>query len=163
MKITIVQHEIEDAVRDFIRKQITIREGMEITMEFSATRGADGLTAAIDISPADKAPVQQVSVAQGSSDAEATVVARTRQPRQPRAVVVEEAPVSQDPVEEEAAPEASLSQEDQDEEPAAPARSIFAARKQEDDVEEVEGSQPLKKSIFSGLTRPVNEKDPEAA
>lgn len=50
MKIMIVQAEIETAIRDYILSQINIREGMSVTIELAATRGASGFTAEIDIS-----------------------------------------------------------------------------------------------------------------
>lgn len=50
MKITIDQDEIEEAVEAFIRRQIAINDDQTITIEFTAGRGANGLSAALDIS-----------------------------------------------------------------------------------------------------------------
>lgn len=49
MRITIVQTEIEEAIRDKIRSQIQLKEGVEIDIILRATRGAEGYQADIDI------------------------------------------------------------------------------------------------------------------
>ena len=51
MKITIVQAEIEAAIVSHIRSLVSVREGMDITVQLAATRGSEGFTAAIDILP----------------------------------------------------------------------------------------------------------------
>lgn len=51
MQIIIVQSEIESAIRDFVKSQINISEGMEITISLKAGRGDDGYSATIDITP----------------------------------------------------------------------------------------------------------------
>lgn len=56
MQIILTQSEIEDALRQSILQQISLRDGQDITFDFKSTRGDDGLTATIQIS----APVQQV-------------------------------------------------------------------------------------------------------
>ena len=49
MQITIVQAEIEQAITDFIHRQINVREGMLIQIDLKATRGDAGFQAVIDI------------------------------------------------------------------------------------------------------------------
>jgi hypothetical protein len=49
MKITIVQSEIETAIEDYLRQQITINDDQEIVIDLSATRGPEGFRAEIDI------------------------------------------------------------------------------------------------------------------
>ncbi len=49
MQITIVQAEIEQAITDFIHRQINVRDGMLIQIELKATRGDHGFQAVIDI------------------------------------------------------------------------------------------------------------------
>ena len=49
MQITIVQAEIEQAITDFIHRQINVREGMLIQIDLKATRGDHGFQAVIDI------------------------------------------------------------------------------------------------------------------
>lgn len=56
MQITINQTEIEAAIKAHILSQINIKEGHEISIVLKATRGDDGTTAIIDISPS-AAPV----------------------------------------------------------------------------------------------------------
>lgn len=52
MQIIIVQAEIEAAIRAHIEQQVSIKEGMEITIDLRSTRGDAGFTANIDIVPA---------------------------------------------------------------------------------------------------------------
>lgn len=49
MQVTLVQSEIEQALREFINSQINIKDGMEIVIVLKATRGDEGTTAIIDI------------------------------------------------------------------------------------------------------------------
>jgi hypothetical protein len=51
MKITIVQTEIETAIRNYIGEMFTIREGMQIDIDLSATRGPEGFIANINVVP----------------------------------------------------------------------------------------------------------------
>lgn len=63
MKITIGQSEIESAVKTYILSIMTLAEGANIDVDFSATRGPDGLTANINVLPpevAEKAKEEQV-------------------------------------------------------------------------------------------------------
>lgn len=66
MKITIGQSEIEAAVKTYILSIMTLAEGANIDVDFSATRGPDGLTANINVLPpeiAEKAKEEQVALA----------------------------------------------------------------------------------------------------
>lgn len=134
MKITIVQSEIEEAIRQYIHNQIAVKEGHAITMDFTATRGEDGLIAAIDISPiaggsatASAAVVQQVTDRQETGAVEAPAARRVT-----RAAPVAPAPV----VDEQAAPEEVATGGEE--------------------LSEAEGGK-LRKSIFSDLRRPAPE------
>ena len=49
MQIRIIQHEIEEAIRDYVLKKLTINEGQRINIELMATRGEEGYTAVIDV------------------------------------------------------------------------------------------------------------------
>ena len=63
MKITIGQSEIESAVKTYILSIMTLAEGANIDVDFSATRGPDGLTANINVLPpevTEKAKEEQV-------------------------------------------------------------------------------------------------------
>lgn len=51
MQITLVQTEIEQAIRDYVGNQLRVADGMEMSIDLSATRGAEGFKATIDIHP----------------------------------------------------------------------------------------------------------------
>lgn len=81
MRIIIVQSEIEEAIKAYVLNQIAVREGQEVTIDFKATRGDDGMTAEVNIGsvagnekPAEK-PVQSVSTAQATKAAAKTASA----------------------------------------------------------------------------------------
>jgi len=60
MQITIIQSEIETAIRNYIMSQITVREGQRIDIDLKATRGPEGYQAVIDIVPENTpAPVRK--------------------------------------------------------------------------------------------------------
>lgn len=63
MQVILVQAEIEQALRNYVNEMISVKEGMEITVDLKATRGADGATAVVDIVPAKEKPVTAVAVA----------------------------------------------------------------------------------------------------
>ena len=94
MKITIGQSEIEAAVKTYILSIMTLAEGATIDVDFSATRGPDGLTANINVLPpevAEKAKEEQVVLTREpekvtGSTAEASKPAT----RKPRTLVVEQ-------------------------------------------------------------------------
>lgn len=185
MKITIIQPEIEEAMRNHVRSIIAVKEGHDIHMTFSATRGEDGLTAFIDIVPSTsqvQAPAQVQAAPAAPAPAPAPAVEPTPEPAAapaPRAratrgagpkldpVPVEEVPMVEGPAPVEEPP---FDTEIEAQAPA-PAKSIFSstagideADEVEEDPEAVEGERPLRKSIFSGLSRPSNgAADPESA
>lgn len=49
MKLILTQQEIEIAIKNHVLANVAISNGSSLTIDFSATRGADGLTATIDI------------------------------------------------------------------------------------------------------------------
>lgn len=51
MQITVVQSEIEEALRRYIGSQLTVAQGMQMNIDLRAGRGTDGFTATIDIRP----------------------------------------------------------------------------------------------------------------
>ena len=77
MKIQLVQSEIEQAISNYIRETITVNEGMSITMELRATRGAEGFQADIDISRTADAPVATVKPVQTAPVARAATKTTT--------------------------------------------------------------------------------------
>ena len=98
MKITIGQSEIESAVKTYILSIMTLAEGANIDVDFSATRGPDGLTANINVLPpevAEKAKEEQVVLtrepekATGSA-AETVAQVPEKGLRKPRTLTVEQ-------------------------------------------------------------------------
>ena len=145
MKITIVQDEIEEAIRNHILSQIAVKPGMVITMELRATRGDEGFIANINIAPgtsgSTETVVQKVAdrvvpegVASGErEDAAARTITRVAPTRMVREVAK--------PVE---------------------VAQIETPAEVEKDEETSEAEAPLRPSIFSTLRRPSNS-DEEAA
>ena len=62
MQLILVQSDIELALKEHINGLLTIREGMEITIDLKATRGTDGATAIIDISPVKAEPSKLITL-----------------------------------------------------------------------------------------------------
>lgn len=179
MKIQIVQNEIEEAIRQYIHKQLTVKEGHEITMDFTASRGADGLIADIIIAPAAtknlsprtaRASVTPVRVV-GAPAAERPAVVVERVPEVAEAPEPEEVPAPSRPTtsifakpEADSSPTvfeaAGSSNEDTAEphdtrytdEPDEPKASSEPDVVAEEDERE-ENERPLKPSIFSNLRR----------
>lgn len=57
MLITLVQSELETAIKDYVHSIMHIKEGMEIIIELRAGRGENGYTANIDIVKQGAKPV----------------------------------------------------------------------------------------------------------
>ena len=94
MKITIGQSEIESAVKTYILSIMTLAEGANIDVDFSVTRGPDGLTANINVLPpdvAEKAKEEQVVLTREPENAtgSATEASKTTT-RKPRTLTVEQ-------------------------------------------------------------------------
>lgn len=62
MKFVLVEAEIKQAIQEYVSKLITVAPGATIDIDVKATRGADGVTAEIDVALAGShvpsAPVQ---------------------------------------------------------------------------------------------------------
>lgn len=67
MQITIVQTEIEAAIRNHILGQVAVKENMRIDITLRATRGAEGYQALIDIVPSD-APLGTAGKGEGEDE-----------------------------------------------------------------------------------------------
>ena len=94
MKITIGQSEIEAAVKTYILSIMTLAEGANIDVDFSATRGPDGLAANINVLPpevAEKAKEEQVVLTREPEKVtgSATEASKTTT-RKPRTLTVEQ-------------------------------------------------------------------------
>lgn len=51
MQIILIQTDIEQAIKDFINQKVTISPDNEIKIDFSPTRGSEGIKAIIDLVP----------------------------------------------------------------------------------------------------------------
>lgn len=56
MQVTIVESEIKEAIRLYLKNNIGLSEEKKIQIDFTATRGNEGLKASIDILNGDEAP-----------------------------------------------------------------------------------------------------------
>ena len=94
MKITIGQSEIESAVKTYILSIMTLAEGANIDVDFSATRGPDGLTANINVLPpevAEKAKEEQVVLTREPEKATGSAAEASKtNTRKPRTLTVEQ-------------------------------------------------------------------------
>lgn len=129
MQITIVQTEIEDAIRKHILSQVAVREGNRIDIDLRATRGAEGFQAIINIVPDSQAPASSSAVT--ATEAEESAEAATATTSAPRATRTRAA--AAEPV---AEPE--VSESTSTDETAAPAAGAKAS------------------SLFGGLKKPEN-------
>ncbi len=135
MKIIIVQAEIEEAIINHILGQMTISEDQELSVDLSATRGADGMTAEIIVK------------AKAAAEAPVRKKAATAAPSKPASVTKTPAPtatVATPAVVEEAVVE----------EPSEENTSIAAQA--EGTEETAVDAAPAGKSIFGSLARPTN-------
>jgi hypothetical protein len=155
MKITIVQLEIEEAIRQYVQSRIQVQDGMEITMDFTSTRGDDGLIAAIDISPA-KAPAKgakgTVTRAPATTAASASLAKVNGAAPATAQVEVVGATLGDEVVAETAAAA-----------PSVFSKSAGVDASDEQDNDRPEAEQPLRPSIFGGLKRPSNSVEDGAA
>ncbi len=103
MLIKLRQTEIEEALSQYIANQGINLTGKQVKIDFTASRGSDGLTADVDITSAGDTPTRAVTVA---------------------ADPVPEAAPQVDPVQEEQAPEAPAEEAEVKE--VAPASSLFS-------------------------------------
>lgn len=140
MQITLIQSEIEQALKNYINDIMSVKDGMEIEIQLKATRGEEGTTAIIDIVP------QKPKAIRGSRTS-GEIAAK------PEPVKAAATPAKAEPVQ--AAVEAEL-------EPVAES----AAEAEADDAEQVaeqaeaETAAPAddapRKSLFAGLSKPQN-------
>jgi len=73
LQITLVQTELEQAIREYVGRQFVLAEGNQMDIELSATRGAEGFKAVIDIVPIK--PTSRPAIPPATSKAPAAVVA----------------------------------------------------------------------------------------
>lgn len=132
MRIIIVQAEIEAAIEQYVRNQVDIKEGQEISIDFKATRGEDGATADINIGPAKveaikPTPVKRTGTRVQSNDPVTEQVQETPQTAQEsekEAETVEDTTATETPAE--TSSEAVETTVETPEAEAKPSTSLFA-------------------------------------
>lgn len=154
MQLILTQNDIEQALKNYVNDLINIKEGMVITVDLKATRGADGATAIIDISPA-AAEVTEAVVAKVVSKPKAVVT--EAKPKAAAAVVVKVEPeVLKDEGEPWVDPRGESVEEEVIkegiEEEVEPEPEVI----EETEAEEVPPVAAPKNSLFAGLQRPKN-------
>jgi hypothetical protein len=142
MQITLSQSEIEEALTDYVMSQVNIKAGMKVYVDLTATHGADGFTAIINIISPNKviASMQVVDIPTVQEPAfdmptpvDVPVVQQLTQEENKLAPVVESNPVK------EAIAIATVPVAEVVVVPAPQAESVTPVR-----------------SLFAGLKRPVN-------
>lgn len=160
MKIQLVQSEIELAISNYIRETITVNEGMVITMELRATRGAEGFQADIDISRAGTAvvatetPAARPAVTRAAPKPATVGQPTTQAAQRPAATPAVAQPPAVEPDEQ----QAPVDSQPQVEQPAE--TNDVGAEQAADPVAqpapETEAPKPVARSLFSNLSRPKN-------
>jgi hypothetical protein len=153
MKITLIQEEIEEAITDYVLARTQIKDGMELSIDLSATRGTSGFTASIDIVP--KAEPTPLNIARRATAAKKAATAQAA-PTPVATTVAKAAAPAPEPTPE---PTPEPAQEVEQEVEVAPAPEAV-----EDvaDATQVEPAPAPKTSLFGNLNKPVNEKPAEA-
>lgn len=145
MQITLVQTEIETAIRNYIHSQIVVKDGMKIDIILKATRGDEGTTAIIDITPENQATTPTPVVAPAL-----TAIQKKVSTPVPPIVKVEEP--KQEPVAEPEPESVPVVDVDPVPAPKAPTQVDESASEAESDSEDA----APRKSLFSSLSKPQN-------
>lgn len=61
MQITLVQHEIEDAVKAYVLNTLAVSENQPVNVEFKATRGEEGIIATLTIAKSPSSSVEALA------------------------------------------------------------------------------------------------------
>lgn len=142
MQITLIQAEIEQALKNYINDIMSVKEGMEIEIQLKATRGEEGTTAIIDIIPSKPKPAVRGSRVSGEAAGKSVSAAKA----EPAKLVIEAEPAV---VEDE--PEAAVAEKDE----AEPAEAAVEA--EDEPVEPAPAEAAPRQSLFAGLQRPKND------
>jgi hypothetical protein len=161
VQITIVQCEIEQAIRDYVGSKLKIAEGMEMTIELIATRGAEGFKATIDVHTVNPEPKPMISAPAlvtpkpvSLKMPNMSVTTHVSEPEEAEVVEKKEEP----PFTSE--PEASVNEEAQDSK-EAPVKEVFAEANPKVESPFATSSTPgngggSSRPLFRGLTKPKN-------
>lgn len=152
MQIKLVQVEVETAIREYVAKRLTLAAGTDVKIDLSATRGADGITATIDlVEPgASSAKVTQ-NVQSAEKPAQAAAPVKATQP----AATATEAAEGTATAQETASPAADTQQANSDADAQSEATDAGQAADASAEAGEPAQAAPTR-SLFSGLARPKN-------
>ena len=143
MQITLIQSEIEQALKNYINDIMSVKDGMEIEIQLKATRGEEGTTAIIDIVP------QKPKAARGGRTS-GEVPAKVEPVKAAAAQAVAKAepePVAESVAEAEADDAEQVAEQAQEPEAQEPAPV---------EAEQAPAEEAPRKSLFAGLSKPQN-------
>ena len=142
MQITLIQSEIEQALKNYINDIMSVKDGMEIEIQLKATRGEEGTTAIIDIVP-QKPKAARGGRTSGEIPAKAEPVKAAADPvkAEPAQAVAESVAEAEADDAEQVAEQA---QEPEAQEPAPV------------EAEQAPAEEAPRKSLFAGLSKPQN-------
>ena len=150
MQITLIQSEIEQALKNYINDIMSVKDGMEIEIQLKATRGEEGTTAIIDIVPLKTKPARAARVSgetSGKSDTVRAAAAPAKVDPAPAQVAVEAEPVAESVAEAEADDAEQVAEQAQEPEAQEPAPV---------EAEQAPAEEAPRKSLFAGLSKPQN-------
>ena len=149
MQITLIQSEIEQALKNYINDIMSVKDGMEIEIQLKATRGEEGTTAIIDIVP-QKPKAPRGSRTSGEIPAKPEPVKAAAPVKAEPAQAVAEAdpaPVAESVAEAEADDAEQVAEQAQEPEAQEPAPV---------EAEQAPAEEAPRKSLFAGLSKPQN-------
>jgi hypothetical protein len=152
MQIKLIQTEIEDAIRNYIQEQVTVKEGMEINIDLSATRGPEGFIANVEIVRAGTG-TQTAEVAPIAQAAAPATSAPVRQPAAVRKAIPIAKPVAAVPAE---AVEAEVNENAPAADVAEIAEEAPAAAAEATEEAPATPAPSAGRSLFGGLSKPTN-------
>ena len=149
MQITLIQSEIEQALKNYINDIMSVKDGMEIEIQLKATRGEEGTTAIIDIVP-QKPKASRGGRTSGEVPAKAEPAKAAAPAKAEAAQAVAEAapePVAESVAEAEADDAEQVAEQAQEPEALEPAPV---------EAEQAPAEEAPRKSLFAGLSKPQN-------
>lgn len=142
MQITLIQSEIEQALKNYINDIMSVKDGMEIEIQLKATRGEEGTTAIIDIVPQKPKAARGARVSGETSGKSDTVRAAA-------------APVKAEPAQA-VAESVAEAEADDAEQVAEQAQEPEAQESAPVEAEQAPAEEAPRKSLFAGLSKPQN-------
>ena len=70
MQLKLTSEDLLNAIRDYVKKNVTVAEGKEVTVNFKAGRNGNGTTAMVDISDAPTETSVETTIAPAEQPAE---------------------------------------------------------------------------------------------